>query len=207
MINRELRDWPDDSGHVPDLEAAGAVVIRGQARVDGPGRFVVSSADDEGTLGARAILIAVGTNSTIPDDIEGLGQIRPWTNREATTARELPQSLVVLGAGPPASRWPRSMPAMASRRSSSHRTSGSAPRTIRATRPPSTRLSATTASTSGPAFARRASGRDRSATMLTSSSCPTRRAVKGHEILIAAGRTASLANLGLETVGVHPEDS
>ncbi|MEP6468240.1 MAG: FAD-dependent oxidoreductase, partial [Chloroflexota bacterium] len=99
MIVREHRDWPDDSGHVKDLEA-GAVVIRGEGRIAGRGRVVVASADGERTLVAKAILVSVGTNSTIPDDIEGLDRIRPWTNREATSTRELPKSLVVLGAGP-----------------------------------------------------------------------------------------------------------
>ena len=81
MIVRERpRDWPDDSGHVNDLEAAGAEVIRGNARIAGPGSVVVSSADGDRTLRAKAILIAVGSNATIPDDIAGLDQIRPWTN-------------------------------------------------------------------------------------------------------------------------------
>ena len=32
--------------------------------------------------------------------IEGLAEVRPWTNEDATLARELPRSLVVLGGGP-----------------------------------------------------------------------------------------------------------
>src|SRR5207244_9741746 len=101
MIVRERpRDWPDDSGHVNDLEAAGAVVIRGEARLDGPGKIRVRTDAGERAIEARGVLISVGSNSTIPDDIEGLDQIRPWTNREATSTRELPKSLVGLGAGP-----------------------------------------------------------------------------------------------------------
>ena len=33
MINREGTDWPSDAGHVRGLESAGAVVIRGTARL------------------------------------------------------------------------------------------------------------------------------------------------------------------------------
>lgn len=100
MINREDRDWPDDARHVTDLEAAGALVVRGEARIDGPGRVIVRTATNEQTLTARSILVVVGTNATIPDDIEGLDAIEPWTNRQATTTRTLPASLAILGAGP-----------------------------------------------------------------------------------------------------------
>src|SRR2546426_778722 len=90
----------DETYDLVIVGAGGAVVIRGEGQIDGPGRVVVRTADAERLLGAETILVAVGTNPTIPDDIEGLDQLRPWTNREATTARELPRSLVVLGAGP-----------------------------------------------------------------------------------------------------------
>ena len=51
------------------------------------------------TLRARSIVVAVGTQPRVPA-IEGLDQIKPWTNREATSTRELPASLVILGGGP-----------------------------------------------------------------------------------------------------------
>src|SRR2546428_14084676 len=40
MINRVDRDYPDDASHVKDLEAAGAVGMRGTPRPDGPGMGV-----------------------------------------------------------------------------------------------------------------------------------------------------------------------
>src|SRR2546428_14068850 len=66
IVREQPRDWPDDSGHVRDLEAAGAVVIGGEAGIDGPGRVVVRTADEVRTLGARAILVAVGPKPRIP---------------------------------------------------------------------------------------------------------------------------------------------
>jgi len=74
--------------------------IRGEGWIDELGRVAVASADGERTRTAKAILVSVGTNSTILDDIEALNQIRPWTNREAASTHGLPQSLVILGAGP-----------------------------------------------------------------------------------------------------------
>jgi len=206
MIVREHRDWPDDSGHVKDLEAAGAVVIRGEGRIDGPGRVVVRNDDGERILGANAILVSVGTNSTIPDDIEGLDQIKPWTNREATSTRELPRSLVILGAGPtgiemsqvyarygvptilvsPHERInPKDHPRSSATLDAALRRDGVDIRTgVRATR------------------VRPRAGRDGAHAIELSDGAT----VEGHEVLLAVGRTAPLANLGLETVGIRLDD-
>jgi len=99
MISREGTDFPSDAGHVRGLEGAGAVVIRGTGRIASPGRVAVSCDGEERTLRARHIVIAVGSVSKVPA-IQGLDSITPWTNREATSTRELPASLVILGAGP-----------------------------------------------------------------------------------------------------------
>jgi dihydrolipoamide dehydrogenase len=101
MFNREGVDFPSDTGHVRCLEAAGAVALRGTARIAGPGTVIVelSAGGQPRILHAGAIIVAVGSNGRVPA-IEGLHQITPWTNREATSTRELPKSLVVLGAGP-----------------------------------------------------------------------------------------------------------
>lgn len=99
MISREGRDYPDDSRHVADLEAAGAVPMRGVARLDGPGRVLVSHDGMEHAVEAGTIIVAVGSRSKIPD-MPGLTDVPYWTNRQATSARELPESLLILGAGP-----------------------------------------------------------------------------------------------------------
>jgi len=100
MISREDRDWPDDGGHVRSLEASGAEVIRGTARVTGPGTVAVDlAAGGARVLSARFVVVAVGTGSSIPD-LPGLDTIEPWTNRQATSTRTLPESLAILGGGP-----------------------------------------------------------------------------------------------------------
>jgi pyruvate/2-oxoglutarate dehydrogenase complex dihydrolipoamide dehydrogenase (E3) component len=125
MINRERRDWPDDSGHVKQLEDAGARLYRGEARIAGHGRVevrpVAVGGASEGSvdggaarrgatakgpaagvsielLEAGSIIVATGSNSKVPP-IEGLAEADPWTNRGATSTRELPRSLVILGGG------------------------------------------------------------------------------------------------------------
>jgi pyruvate/2-oxoglutarate dehydrogenase complex dihydrolipoamide dehydrogenase (E3) component len=100
ITSREDRETSDDSGHVKRLEDAGATVLRGIARIAAPG-----SVDVAGTNGAtrtltyRDLIVAVGTHSTVPS-LPGLDEITPWTNRQATSLRELPRSLVVVGGGP-----------------------------------------------------------------------------------------------------------
>ena len=95
MINRTQTDAPDDSGHVDALEKAGATVIRGSASLCGSGRVRVGDRE----IVAGAIVLAIGSVSSVPD-LQGLQEARPWTNIQGTSARELPRSLVILGAGP-----------------------------------------------------------------------------------------------------------
>ncbi len=99
MISREGLDYPDDSRHVTDLQAAGAVALRGTARLDGPGRVIVAHDGVEHEMEAGAVILAVGSHSKVPE-MPGLAEVPFWTNRQATSARELPESLLILGAGP-----------------------------------------------------------------------------------------------------------
>ncbi len=98
-INREGIPYPDDTGHAQRLEEVGAVVVRGSARLEGPGRVVVRHEEVEHELEAANVIVAVGSNSRIPD-LPGLDRIPYWTNREGTSARDLPESLLILGGGP-----------------------------------------------------------------------------------------------------------
>ncbi|HZB06235.1 MAG TPA: NAD(P)/FAD-dependent oxidoreductase [Thermoleophilaceae bacterium] len=85
----------DDSNQVPWLEQRGVTVVRGPGRIDGARRVRVG----EDTLVARkAVVVATGTAPLIPP-IDGLREAEPWTNREATTAKEVPDRLAILGGG------------------------------------------------------------------------------------------------------------
>ena len=85
----------DDSGHLPWLEQRGVTLVRGRARFEGDRLLRVG----EDSLVARtAVVVATGSGPAMPP-IPGLAEARPWSNREATTAKALPESLVVLGGG------------------------------------------------------------------------------------------------------------
>ena len=100
MVNRAAgAPEPDDASHVKALEDDGAVVYRGSGRIVGRGRVEVAHDGTTHQLEADNVVIAVGSTSKVPP-IEGLTDVGPWTNEQATLARELPRSLLVLGGGP-----------------------------------------------------------------------------------------------------------
>jgi dihydrolipoamide dehydrogenase len=90
----------DDSSQLPWLEDRGITLYRGQARFDGPRSIAVENSDGSthALTARRAVIIAVGSGAAIPP-VPGLREIAPWTNREATTAKHVPGSLIVLGGG------------------------------------------------------------------------------------------------------------
>jgi dihydrolipoamide dehydrogenase len=99
MIARIGVDRPDDGSHVHALEKAGATVVRGTARLAGPGRVTVTHAGARHEFAAGNVIVAIGSVGKVPD-IPGLAEAGHWTNREATSLRTLPPSIVILGAGP-----------------------------------------------------------------------------------------------------------
>jgi dihydrolipoamide dehydrogenase len=85
----------DDSSQLPWLESRGIALFRTRGELAGE-RTVTAGTD---TLKARkAVVIACGTSAAVPP-IEGLAEAAPWSNREATTAKQVPQRLLVLGGG------------------------------------------------------------------------------------------------------------
>ncbi|MFH8680031.1 dihydrolipoyl dehydrogenase family protein [Streptomyces lydicus] len=87
--------WKDD-GQVRWLDSAGIDLVRGHGRLAGPRRVVV---DGERVLTARhAVAVCTGSRPVLPP-VPGLAEARPWTSREATSAKSVPGRLVVVGGG------------------------------------------------------------------------------------------------------------
>jgi len=86
----------DDTTKAAYLESKGIALLRGSARLEGPGRVKVG---DE-LLSAEHIVLATGSDPVIPP-VPGLRELDGvWTNREVTALKEVPRRLLLLGGGP-----------------------------------------------------------------------------------------------------------
>ncbi|WP_104063299.1 NAD(P)/FAD-dependent oxidoreductase [Arthrobacter sp. 4R501] len=92
-------NWQDDS-QVKWLEDAGIELIRGHGWITAPRTVEVAGLDGNTyELKARhAVVLATGSTPTTPP-IEGLADLQVWGTREATSAKEVPERLAVIGGG------------------------------------------------------------------------------------------------------------
>ena len=86
----------EDSAQLPWLEERGIELFRGEGRLDGERRVMVGG---EALTARGAVIVATGSGAAMPP-IEGLDSVRAWNNRQGTTSKEIPASMVVLGGGP-----------------------------------------------------------------------------------------------------------
>ncbi|MDX6627577.1 MAG: hypothetical protein QOE56_2566 [Solirubrobacterales bacterium] len=86
----------DDSGQLPWLEERGIDLYRGAGRFEGERQVAVG---DSSLVAAKAVVVATGSGAAMPP-IDGLDSVRPWNNRDATTSKRVPESMIVLGGGP-----------------------------------------------------------------------------------------------------------
>jgi dihydrolipoamide dehydrogenase len=86
----------DDAGQERWLADHGVRLVRGAGRLVGERRVAV----DAGPVveARRAVVLATGSSAVVPP-VPGLPDVRPWDNRSATAAKELPARLLVLGGG------------------------------------------------------------------------------------------------------------
>ncbi len=101
----------DDSGQLPWLEERGIELFRAEGRIDGERRVRVG---EDVLAAARAVVVATGSGAAMPP-VEGLDSVSAWNNREATTSKRVPESMIVLGGGPVGSELAQAWAALGTR--------------------------------------------------------------------------------------------
>ena len=186
----------DDSSQVPWLADRNVTLVRGRGRLEGERRVVVG---DEVLLARKAVVLATGSGAVMPP-IPGLAEAKPWSNREATTASSVPESLVILGGGVVGVELAQAWSSLGSRVALVE----GLPRLIAREEPFASEQVET---------ALRAGGVDvRTGTKAVSVSRAGEVSVEledgstvdGAELLVAVGRRPTTDGIGLETVGLEP---
>lgn len=96
--DRFASNW-DDDGQVKWLDGAGIDLVRGHGRLAGEREVEVMANGETLVVRARqAVVLATGSIAALPP-IQGLADVQPWTTKQATSAKEVPGRLVVLGGG------------------------------------------------------------------------------------------------------------
>ncbi len=187
----------DDSGMLPWLDAHNITLVRGRARFEGERRLRVG---DDVLVARTAVVVAAGSGAAVPP-IDGLREARPWTNREATTTKEVPARLAVLGGGVVGVEMAQSWSTLGSQVtlieaadrliSNEEPFAGEQVRTSLHERGVDVRVGAK-------ATAVRASGGEVEVELETGGP------VRADRLLVAVGRTPHTDDLGLETIGLEP---
>jgi pyruvate/2-oxoglutarate dehydrogenase complex dihydrolipoamide dehydrogenase (E3) component len=190
----------DDSGQLPWLEERGIDLIRGEARFEGERRIRVG---DE-VLGAeRAVVVATGSKAAMPP-IEGLDGIEAWNNRDATVAKQVPESMIVLGGGPVGSELAQAWASLGTEiilvEGGDHLLSREEPFAGEEVATSLRENFGVDVRTGSLVESVKAAGDGVAATLKGGET------VEAAEILIAVGRVPNTADLGLEATGVEPND-
>lgn len=196
----EYRDYMirhlDDTAQVDGYEQSGVRVYKGDAKLAGPRRVQVAGQ----TIETERIVIATGSDARIPP-IPGLAEAGYWTNREATTLKEIPDSIVILGGGPVGIELGQFMC-----RFGTHVTLiQAADRLLPREDPRVSELIADTLREDGIELhigvtANQVNASDGRRTVKLDNG----EQVNGTELLVAIGRAPRVKNIGLESVGIEP---
>ncbi|MEU7559737.1 dihydrolipoyl dehydrogenase family protein [Streptomyces eurythermus] len=193
--------WQDD-GQADWLAGTGADLYRGHGRLAGPRTVTVTGPDGTlTTLTARhAVAVATGTRAQLPD-LPGLADVRPWTSREATSAKAAPGRLIVVGGGVVATEMATAWQALGSRVTLLVRGKG----LLNRMEPFAGELVAEALTEAGADIRTGTSVesvRRENGTVVAVTSAGDR--IEADEILFATGRAPRTDDLGLESVGLEP---
>lgn len=194
----------NDKGQSDWLRNAKIDLVRGHARLDGERKVIVTEKNGSTIelIARHAVAVCTGSGAAIPAT-PGLAEARPWTSREATSAREAPNRLAIIGGGVVACEMGTAWSRLGTQEVTIIERG---PRLIPNSEPFASAILQS-------AFERRG------VTVLTGTtvlrvegnvdgdvelSLDSGKTIVADEILVATGRRPKTDNLGLETVGLEP---
>lgn len=197
-IRDEATDNWDDSVAVDRFTGKGGRFIRGSATITGPGTVEVAGMIIEAR---RGIVVGAGTAAALPP-IDGLAGTPYWTNREAIEVESPPSSLLVLGGG----AIGLELAQVFARFGTEVTVVEALDRLLALEEPESSELVAKALNADGVrvrtgAKAVRIAHDDNGFTVHLDGGASH----SAERLLVATGRQANLAGLGLETVGLDPD--
>ena len=186
----------DDSAQLPWLADRGVTLVRGHSRLDGERRVTVG---DETLVARKAVVVATGSSAAMPP-LPGLAEAKPWTNIEATTAKEVPGRLAVLGGGVVGVEMAQAWAALGSRVTLMHR----GERLIEREEPFASEQVADSLREYGVDVRLRTSVAAVSRNGAVGLELEGGGSLEADELLVAIGRAPRTSDVGLETVGLEP---
>ena len=191
-------DWNDEAA-VKRFTDKGGTFVRGRGKLTGPDEVTV---DDRVYRARRGVVLGAGAAAVVPP-VDGLADTPYWTNRQLLSAKELPDSLLVLGGGAVGLELAQAL----NRFGVEVHVVEAADRLLAGEEPETSKLLTEVLQADGVTVHRGASatavdydGR------FTVTLADDRRFV-ADELLVSAGRRANLGGLGVEAVGLDPEAS
>lgn len=196
-IRDEATDNWDDTVAADRVTDAGATLVRGHGRLVGDRTVEV---DGERYVASKGVVLNTGTTATVPP-IDGLAGTPYWTNREALKTESAPASLIVIGGGAIGLELAQSF----SRFDTEVTVLEAGPRILGPEEPEASDLLAKVFEAEGigvhAGITIDAVMHDGERYHVTCGGTT----FEAEQVLVAAGRTSRLDDIGLETVGVEPD--
>lgn len=210
-IREEATDSWNDQVAVDRLTEAGVRFVRGHARLDGSRAVVVG---DDRFVAREGVVLNTGTDPGVPP-VDGLADTPYWTNRDVVKLQALPSSLIVIGGGAIGAEITQAL----ARFGVSVTLLEVADRILIAEEPEASKLMTETFGSEGVQvlvgasisevsyaegrFSVTLSGSDSVA--VEGDDASSTQTLYAEKLLVAAGRSNKLADVGLQTVGLDPD--
>src|SRR4051812_2241438 len=195
----EVAAHRDDTEAAKSVEQAGVVLIRGRGRITGPGTLDV----DGTTYGWSDLAICTGTEPDRPP-LDGLDNVEFWTSDDALQSAERPGSMVILGGGPVGCELAQAY----ARFGTEVTIVENGPRLVAKEEPSITAILADVLREDGVELRlgaetkRVESTYDGRVRVVLEGGDP----VEAERLLVATGRTPCLGGIGLDVLGIEPDD-